>query len=516
MWTAPSSGVDSEEGQGDRPLRRLSPIATLHGATGLPPAGLMILLLALVSAGWLGAWPVPERTGRSLWTFARLHDQVYRPIIAEWNSAGGTRIEPTLMALPALERRMLAGFLARTACADLLEVERRIAARAFAGPLEDVGFVDLTDRLKAEGLDEEINAASFSPWTSRGRVFGLPHDVHPVMLGYRADIVEGAGIDVSQIETWDDFARVMAPLMVGKDGGGKPERYLLNLWPTQGETIEALMLQAGGAFFDSDGQPCINSAVNVRTIAQIVAWTTGPDRIAAEAPDFSASGNRLKLDGFVIASIMPDWMCNYWKNEIPQLKGKVKLMPLPAWERGGRRTSVWGGSMLGISRTATEPDELWAFAKHLYLSPEMAREMYLRGDIITPVRSHWNDPVFAEPDPYFCDQRKGLMYIALAPHVPMRTSSPYNNSAILAVQDAVVGLTADAESAGEFGAVALLPAAKRRLDEAQARIATMLDRNVFLRDQRAAGTPADAGGSVGGAGRGAFASESRAGLAVER
>ncbi len=459
---------------------------------GFPPAGLLIVAMAAISGAVLALWPARAGEGRSMWTFARLHAQIYGPIVDEWNARltgkgegaiTDTRMNMSLISLPALERRMLAGFLSETRCADLLEVERRIAARAFTGPLESVGFLDLTDRLTAEGLDTQINEASFSPWSSRGRVFGLPHDVHPVMLGYRADLVEAAGIDVGPIETWEDFARVMKPLMAERGPDGKPRRYLLNLWPTQGESIETLLLQAGGTFFDDRGQPTIDSDLNARTLAQIVAWMTGPDRIAAEAPDWSASGNQLKLEGFVVASIMPDWMCNYWKNEIPQLSGKVKLMPLPAWERGGRRTSVWGGTMLGISRTAADPDALWAFVKHLYLSPEMARQTYLKGDIITPVKSLWNDPVFAQPDPYFAGQAKGLMYIALAPHVPLRTSSPYNYAAILAVQDAVNGIKDEADAMALPTAEALLPVAKRRLATAQARIVRMIDRNVFLRGE---------------------------------
>jgi arabinosaccharide transport system substrate-binding protein len=410
---------------------------------------------------------------------------MYVPIVEEWNATaereGRAKVGVTLMALPALERRLLSGFLADTPCADLLEVERRIAARAFTGPIESVGFADLTERLRAEGLDKVINPASFGPWSSRGRIFGLPHDVHPVMLGYRADLVEAAGIDVSAIETWEDFARAMAPLMAEKGADGKPVRYLLNLWETQGETIEALVLQAGGAFFDEEGRPVIDSERNARTVAQIVAWTNGPERIAAEAPDFSASGNRLKLEGYVVASVMPDWMCNIWKNEIPQLAGKVKLMPLPAWEKGGRRTSVWGGTMLGISRRAENFEELWAFAKALYLSPEVARRLYREGDIVTPVTSLWKDPVFDEPDAYFCGQSKGRMYIDLAPQVPVRASSPYNGMAILAVQDAVVALGGVARGRGIFTPEGLLPEARRVLRVAQGRIEEQLARNVFLR-----------------------------------
>ncbi|MFN7021937.1 MAG: ABC transporter substrate-binding protein, partial [Phycisphaerales bacterium] len=329
--------------------RRCSDARTLTG--GNAALGVWVVLaLALASAAMVAAFPASTPGGVQMWTFARLHKQLYDPIIAEWPAEARPNI--TLMSFPALERRMLQGFLARTPTAELIEVERRTAARAFVGPLESVGFLDITDRLASEGLLEQINAPSFSPWSSRGRVFGLPHDVHPVMLGYRADIVEAAGIDVSKIETWDDFERVMSPLMREVGSDGKPRRYLLNLWEDKEDLVEALLLQAGGGYFDETDRPRIASEVNARVISRVVSWCRGPGRIAADAPDFTASGNQLKAEGFVVASIMPDWMCNTWKNEIPQLAGKVKLMPLPAWEKGGRRTSVWGGTMLGITKSA--------------------------------------------------------------------------------------------------------------------------------------------------------------------
>ena len=213
-----------------------------------------------------------------------------------------------------------------------------------------------------------------------------------------------------------------------------------------------LLLQAGGGYFDDSENVRIATPVNAHVISTIVSWCHGPSRIAADAIDFTASGNQLKAEGYVVADFMPDWMCNIWKNEIPQLAGKVKLMPLPAWTKGGRRTSVWGGTMLGIAKTAPNQEHLWEVAKRLYLSPELARSLYREGDIVTPVRSFWSDPVFDEPDAYFSNQRKGRAYIDLAPDVPRRTSSPYNLLAKLRVQTAVIDLGAYARSPpGSFG-----------------------------------------------------------------
>jgi len=76
------------------------------------------------------------------------------------------------------------------------------------GPADDFGVADLTDLLKRDGLDERVVQSRFSLWSARGRVYGLPRDVHPVMLAYRRDLVAELGIDVSQLDTWDKFVEV--------------------------------------------------------------------------------------------------------------------------------------------------------------------------------------------------------------------------------------------------------------------------------------------------------------------
>jgi len=444
-----------------------------------------IVLIAALSSVAVLAWPVPKPKGRVMWTFAVMHSLIYKPVIDEWNSTRDSKIDLRLLGDVPLQRRMLAAFMAGLPSADLIEVERKAAARAFTGPLEAVGFVDLTDRLKSEGLMDQINLPSFSPWMSRGRIFGLPHDVHPVMLGYRADLVEAAGIDVSQIETWDDFARVMKPLQADRDGDGKPDRYLLNMWKQHDDHLEVFLLQAGGGFFDADGHVAVDTAVNAHVLAKLVNWGVGPDRICGDAPNFQAGGNKLKLDGYVVCSLMPDWMGDVWKHEIPQLKGKMKLMPMPAWEKGGRRTSVWGGTMIGIPKTAVKTPEdfeqLWTIAKELYISPTMARKLYEAGGIITPVRSFWSDPIFDRPSAYFSEQPHGRMYINLAPDVPPRTSSAYNNFAKARVLDAFVKLFDGAEKDGRTDVASLEAKARVYLKEAEASVRGQIERNVFLR-----------------------------------
>jgi arabinosaccharide transport system substrate-binding protein len=418
--------------------------------------------------------------GITMWTFARLHNDIYQPAIEVRNAGIDPNVTCSVLGIQAIEQRMLSSFLSRTPSADLLEVERRIASRAFAGPAEAVGFVDLTDRLKAEGLLERINAPSFTPWSSRGRIYGLPHDVHPVMLGYRADIVEAAGIDVSTIETWDDFIRVLSPLLMNSDGTRRTDRFLLNMWETHMDALEALVLQAGGGAVDERGLPMLDHPANAKVLASAMAWAHGKDRIAADAPYFSASGNQLLLDGFVIASFVPDWMCNLWRKEIPQLAGKVKLMPLPAWEKGGRRTSVWGGTMLGISRDSKNIEQSWEFAKYLYLDQDLARRLFVEGDIISPVREFWNDPVYDAPDPFFSNQPRGRLFVSLAGDLPPRYNSPFGAMAVEKLRSVASELAAYADAHPGTTASDLEPKARELLKSAQTEVMVHAKRNRFF------------------------------------
>ncbi len=460
--------------------RRLS---ELLFSTGFSPGAWVVMATAIVSTAVILLWRVPQREGLEMWTFYRVHHQMYQGVIKEWNDDPNCP-EPVncyLLDGTAMRQRLMAGFLSGTPVADLIEAERNMACLAFSGPIEDVGFVDLTDRLKEEGIYERINEASFSPWTSRGRIFGLPHDVHPVALAYRADIVEAAGIDMESIETWEDFARVTRPLVQDLDGDGKADRYPLFLWNSGIGHIEVLLQQAGGGMFDENLEPTIDSDINAHVIATCVSWMVGPDRIAIDAPAFTASGNFLRLEGRVVCELMADWMAGAWKVDLQGLSGKLKLMPLPAWEKGGRRTGVMGGTMLGIAKASDDFEDSWAFAKHLYLDRDLAEELYRSNSIITPVREFWDLPVYDEPDPYFSGQPAGRIFINMAPDVPLRTSSPFNNLALARTQEAVIALYDYAVKNEVYDAESLEPEAKRLLAEAEAKVRQLMDRNVFLK-----------------------------------
>jgi arabinosaccharide transport system substrate-binding protein len=163
------------------------------------------------------------------------------------------------------------------------------------------------------------------------------------------------------------------------------------------------------------------------------------------------------------------------------MAGKFKLMPLPAWAKGGRRTSVLGGTMLGITKAGRTPEAAWAFAQRLYLSTESAERLFAGDHIITPVKANWSEPFYDTPDPYYCGQKVGRMYIELAPDVPLRPSSPYYLQAQQLLDLAIVQLCRYADDHHSYEPAALEPEARRLLDQAQRELLAQMNRNVFLR-----------------------------------
>jgi arabinosaccharide transport system substrate-binding protein len=445
----------------------------------------IVLLMAAGSTILVALLPVPKPTGMEMWLFDANHAKIARLIAKGWNRDHPQNpVQIHLLTGAALQTRMMSGFYSNSPVADLIEVERGMIGQVFAGPVADVGFVDLTGRLDRENLRNGINGPSFSPWTTRGHIFGLPHDVHPVMLLYRADLVEAAGIDVSKIETWDDYFRLLRPLMVDLDGDGRPDRFLLNSSATTLYYNEVLLLQAGGKLFDEMNQPALNEPLNARVIAQLANWYTGPNRVASEITIGGASSLRLVREGYVIGILSPDFYSGSIRTSLADMAGKFKLMPLPAWEKGGRRTSVMGGTMLGVTKASRTPADAWEFAKQLYLSPANAERLYEEARIVTPIKANWNQPFYDVPDPYFCGQAIGRMYLRLAPDVPLRPSSPYYGLGQQLLNLSVIQLCQYADDHHVYDPAALRPEARRLLDDAQRQLQAQMDRNVFLHARR--------------------------------
>jgi len=451
----------------------------------LSPGSALIFCLAVVTAVIVALLPSKEPSGITFWVFHAPHHTAYSAPIGRWNEAHSE--DPFTMSLlhdRAIEHRMISGFLSGTPMADLVETHEFMYAKAYQGPLDQIGFLDITDRLHEEGLYDQFDEASLLKLSTRGRYFGLPLQASPALLAYRSDLTEEAGIteaDIAQIETWDDYFRVMKPLMEDRDGDGRPDRYLLNLSEVNLEVIRMLVLQNDGVMFDESGRPIFANERNAHTLATLTTWITGTSRVTINVPTHgSSAAHKQRLDGLVVGSIVTDWMFNLWKIENPRLAGKIKLMPIPAFERGGRRTSSTGSCMLSINKRSAHIETCWEMAKSLYTSREVAEQIYRDVGLVTAYKGHYEEPFYHQPDPFCGGQATGTLFIEQIPNLPFTAASPYQTLAYAELVNVMMGLCAYAEKQGLYEVEKLEPEALRLLQKSQAQLQKLIEKNVFL------------------------------------
>lgn len=462
---------------------------------GLAP--FIILSLTLIAAGWLAGHPIPktEATLR-LWTFANIHAMAYEKVAPAFEAKHpGTTVSIQLVHGTAVTSRLRAAFWSDLDVPDLVEVEISSAGSFFRGPIDDIGFVDLTPRLKSTDpkdaglsapllkdgsidptspgprvpLYDRIVKTRFAPYSNRDRIFGLPHDVHPVMLAYRRDLFEELGIQAEELDTWDKF------IAVGRKITKPGERYMIEFSDSGSGNFEPILFQRDGGYFDADGKVTMDNEIAVQTVLWYIPLVAGPGRIGNDL-GWGDIFTRAVEAGYFLTFICPDWRSKGVEESIPRMAGKMALMPVPAFTPGGRRTTTWGGTMLGLTRKCRNPDLTWKLAQHLYLDTESLAERFRELNILPPLRDAWRHPAFAEPRPYWSNQPIGTLYTALADQVPPQFTSPFIELAKSKMSEVI---SACAQYYREHGDVGFDAFARECLRRAADQVRLQMARNPF-------------------------------------
>jgi arabinosaccharide transport system substrate-binding protein len=425
------------------------------------------LLVVAVTASLLRvivATKRPDRADLILVTLSPAHYETYKKAIPEFERQRGIKVQLQFASSRSMQSRFENAMLDGSDVPDLVELIEGSMGFFTRGPREDIGLLDLTDRINESGLDRRLVQSRFSLWSNEGRIYAIPHDVHPVMLAYRRDLIEQLGIDVQKLDTWDKFVEEGRRVTRDNDGDGIIDQYMLDLSADGGWGIVSLLLQRGGQLFDSAGDVVFNDDLTADVIAWLLRQSFGPQKIAYDADPAVQTGQSLikaLTDGLVLFVWTPDWRSRMLEDDAPRLRGKMALMPLPAWTKGGRRTSVWGGTGLTITRQTKHPDWAWDLANFLYFDPNEIGSRFARTNIIPVLSDAWDLPEINAPNPYYSNQRIGRLYADLAPSTPPRYMTALNRVAEIQLQLAYNRCTAYYKRNGEDG---LLPEIRHELD----------------------------------------------------
>jgi ABC-type glycerol-3-phosphate transport system substrate-binding protein len=348
-----------------------------------------------------------------LWTFVNTHARWFRSMAEDYKQEVNPDLELTVTEIAYSDmhdKLQIALQSGGVGAPDLADIEQG----RFGGFLRgtDPGLVDLTDRLTEGGYLEQLVASREALYTHKGIIYGIEHALTPVVLYYRADVWEGAGVDLTTIATWADFIAA-AKEVVGDDVKALPL-----------ETHDVLLRQRGADYFDADGNLTLDSPLSIETMEWILA-TRDEHGIATQAPTSDDSWYAAVKEGKFLSRVGADWYAGFFKDNVPELEGKWKAMALPAWEAGGVRTSCHGGTGSCIVKTSPNVEEAWKFQEYTMLSVEGNVRRFEMTTLFPPFIPAMEDERLHKPDPYFSGQDLGALFAEVGPSVPPQYQSPY-------------------------------------------------------------------------------------------
>lgn len=289
----------------------------------------------------------------------------------------------------------------------------------FLGP--QIPFVDLTKKAKASGLTQSILPQRQAIFTYKNKLYGIPQSLSAVVMYYREDLFKTEGIKPQDLDTWDKFYEVGKKIR-------KQQRSLLALdW----SYWEILARQRGVEIVHPDGKPNFKDSTVVSTLEwlqNLAKERIGeqPDRGSIFEPTFFTGD---VANNEIMTIIGAEWYGLDMLNNFtpPEVKGKWKAMPLPAWtdaKSNKRRTSSFSGQGLLIYKGSKQVDNSWKFIEFTQKNIEANVSRFTDRNCITAYTPAWADNRFNMPDSIFGGQNFGGLILELAQELPTPIQAP--------------------------------------------------------------------------------------------
>ncbi|HEX8912120.1 MAG TPA: extracellular solute-binding protein [Humisphaera sp.] len=445
--------------------------------------GKPVLAMLLVAAAAGAVLLVRDKPGRAtveVWTFAKPHAELYERLRPDAERAAGGGVSVRVVPSNALNVRLVSLFMAGRAgdeLPDVVEIRQDALGRYLGPPTPQVGFLPLNDLLATTGertiASPEVpgqkgwsaRAASdgrvythdgtgwqpdaakphgdrwidrlvrqrLVPYTKDGLIFGLPHDVHPTTLTYRADLFAEAGVDLESPTpgldhvSWPDFHERCLRFQAYWRSKGVADRWALDLFGANGDLLAAMLLQRGVNLVEPGGKVRLADPVVADTLLFYAAMVAGPRRASADSVSGGLGVWKRDLEaGVVCAVVTPDWRVADLRSTVGSgpLAGRFRMCRLPKFDAVDAPTTTWGGTMVAIPRRCRDPQRAWRAVEALYLSREATDAQARDLGILPAVADSWVSPAVRTPDPLFGGQVVNDLYVELAPKIPVQHLSP--------------------------------------------------------------------------------------------
>lgn len=248
-------------------------------------------------------------------------------------------------------------------------------------------------------IDSHAYAANVLQPNPKGHYSALPLHKDFGMLYYRADLLRQYGYTTPPA-TWSELEAMAQTILAGERAGGNRTLagYIYQFAPYEGlvcHLLELLASQGGGTIIE-DGRVTVNNPAAIQAIERARRWigTIAPPAVLTWTEEDT---RRVFQRGDAI--FMRNWPYAYrmLKAE-PGFAKRFAVAPLPH-APGLPSVATIGGSQLGVSRYADDPDSALAFVEHM-TSPQAQKLRALVGSYIPTLTSVQRDPAVLRAIPY--------------------------------------------------------------------------------------------------------------------
>jgi len=320
------------------------------------------------------------------------------------------------------------------------------------------GLLDLTEQLQPH-LDNLVEYKLYD-CEKDGKYYCMPWDGGPVVMYYRRDVFEAAGLPTdpdevsAMIATWDGYYEACRTI---KEETGN-YCFAHNKANNYARLYEMVLWEQGLGYYDPNtGEVTVDSPENIATLKKLGQFWE--EDLVSDSLEWTEEwyGELAALEEPIIATLIEaSWMDIFLKSWIaPGTGGKWGVAYMPAMEAGGARAANDGGSVFVIPEQTQNPDAAWAFVEFALGREESVLRMFAISGFIPSLKSTYDDPLFLAGDSFFAGQNVNQIYADVNANIPRAGVYGPNYS----MMNGSVGLAIQLYATGEATAEEALQAA---------------------------------------------------------
>lgn len=230
------------------------------------------------------------------------------------------------------------------------------------------------------------------------KVLGMPWDSGPVMMFYRRDFYENAGVSLEDIETWDDFIEAGKKVQAANDGVTMINDNLNG----GAEFFRMIGEEQGCGYFSEDGGEITMAQSGCVAALEVIGKLNEAGLVSAANFNEKIQNNAA---GVVATQMSGAWMEGPIRNNAPEDQaGKWGIYEMPSVVDDGARAANFGGSLLAVAGNSDKKEAAYTFLSYALGTVEGQITMLKDQGLVPSLTSALDDPYVSQPSAFWGDQ----------------------------------------------------------------------------------------------------------------